>query len=263
MTAFTPLDAAHEAMEFADAADAARLRFYATLADTELCVLLEREVEGATLSPQVFPLGEGPVVLAFDSEDRLAAFAEGPAPYAALPGRVLAGLLAGQGLGLGLNLGVAPSSMLLPPDAVAWLAGMVEAAPEEVDGRPDEIGPPDGLPEAVRAALLATLARARGIAAAAWLASVRYGDGREGFLLAFTGAEPGSEEALAHAAGGAVGFSDAAPLSLDVTFLAVDDPAVARLARVAERIDLSPPAPEPAPVQRAPGSDPDRPPILR
>ena len=262
MTAFTPLDAAHAAMEAAEA-DAARLRFYGLLADTELCVLLEREAEGETLSPQVFPLAEGPVVLAFDSEDRLAAFAEGPAPYAALPGRVLAGLLAGQGLGLGLNLGVAPSSTLLAPDAVAWLAGMVEAAPEELAARPDEIGPPDGLPDAVRAALLAALARARGIASAAWLAGVRYGDGRAGFLLAFIGTRPGAQEALARAAGGAVGFADAAPLSLDVTFLAEDDPAVARLARVAERIDLSPPAPAAAPVPRAPGSDPDRPPILR
>ena len=92
----TVLDAAHAAME--TGGDAARLRFYERLADAELFLLLEREAAGDRIAPHVFPLDDGPVVLAFDTEERLAAFSDGAA-YAALTGRSLAGLLMGQGLG--------------------------------------------------------------------------------------------------------------------------------------------------------------------
>ena len=42
MTEETPLDAAHAAMEAAPEDDAARLRFYERLADSELFLLLRR-----------------------------------------------------------------------------------------------------------------------------------------------------------------------------------------------------------------------------
>ena len=109
----TPLDRAHAAME-ADPGEAAmRLAFYDCLAGAEVFLLLQAEAEGDRITPEVFDLETGPVVLAFDREERLAAFLGRPAPYAALSGRRLAGMLAGQGLGLGLNLDVAPSAMLL------------------------------------------------------------------------------------------------------------------------------------------------------
>ena len=131
MTDPTALDTAHAAMSAAPEDDAARLRFYARLAEAELFVLLEREAEGEVLSPRLFDLADGPVVLVFDREERLAAFTGAPAPYAALPGRVVARMLGGQGIGLGLNLEVAPSALLLPPAAVDWLAGMLGQVPEE------------------------------------------------------------------------------------------------------------------------------------
>ena len=74
-------------------------------------------VEGNDIVPRIFPVEGERFVLAFDREARLAAFAEGPAPYAALPGRVVAGLLAAEGLGLGLNLDVAPTVVRVAPDA--------------------------------------------------------------------------------------------------------------------------------------------------
>ena len=89
----TPLDLAYEAMAAApDGDDAPRLRFYERLADGEMILLLEKEAEGETLAPRVFDLEDGPVVLVFDTEERLGAFTGMPAPYAALPGRVIAGL---------------------------------------------------------------------------------------------------------------------------------------------------------------------------
>ncbi|WP_408607872.1 SseB family protein [Acidimangrovimonas sediminis] len=246
---------------------ALRLAFYARLADGELFVLLEEgagEEGGAdNLSPRVFPLEDGPVVLAFDAEERLAEFTGAPAPYVALPGRVVVAQLAGQGVGLGVNLGVAPSSTLLPPEALDWLVETLGDAPEATEAKPVAFHAPRGLPEGLLKALDQALARAGGLAQTAYLAHVAYDDGAEGHWLAILGALDGAEEALARAVAEALRFSGAEEGTLDIVFLAPDAPVVGRLARVALRFDL--PEPE-APKQRtlqAPGSDPSKPPILR
>lgn len=257
----TPLDAAYAAMA-ADEDD--RLPFYERLADGELFVLLEREAEGGEdIRPRVFPLEDGPVVLVFDLEERLAEFAGGVAPYAALPGRVIARQLHGQGIGLGINLGVAASAMVLPPEAVDWLAGMLDAGPEEVEAVPESFHAPKGLPDRLVTGLDAKLARAGGLAGAALLAGVTYRGGRRGHMLAFVDAVAGAEDALARAAAEALAFSGIEAGEMDVAFVSVGDAVTAAMARVALRFDL--PAPliaEPA-APAAPGSDPSRPPRLR
>lgn len=265
MSAGTALDRAHAAMQAAPEDAAARLRFYGRLADGEMFLLLEpgSETTGA-LDPQVFGLDEGRFVMAFDREDRLAEFAGGPAPYAALPGRVVAAHLAGQGIGIGLNLGVAPSAHLLPAEAVDWLARTVAARPEAGAERPEAFAAPGALPEALLTALDTKLALCAGLAVAALLAEARYAGGRRGHLLAILGAAPGAHEALAGAISEALVFSGIEAGQLDVTFLAADDAAAKKMAKVALRIDLPGPAtgsPRPAPAP--PGSDPDRPPKLR
>lgn len=261
----TPLDAAYHAMTAAaEGDDAPRLRFYERLADGELVLLLDAEPEGDNLTPRVFDLQDGPVVLVFDSEDRLGAFTGIPAPYAALPGRVIARLLAGQGIGLGINLGVAPSSMLLPPFAVDWLAETLDHAPEETEALPEAFDPPGGLPQALIEGLDAKLARAGGLAAQALLAGVRYRDGRRGHLLAFIDAVEGARDALARAAAEALTFSGIEAGEMDVAFLESAGPAAQAMARVALRFDLPQPvAAEPPAPQAPPGMDPDRPPRLR
>src|SRR5690606_24860300 len=102
------------------------------------------------------------LALSFDSEARLASFADAPAPYAALPGRALVQMLAGQGIGLGLNLGVAPSSFLMDAQAVDWLAETLATAPEPMRARPVGLAPPT-LPPEVIAALARKLALAAGL----------------------------------------------------------------------------------------------------
>lgn len=259
----TPLDAAHAAMEAAPEDDAARLRFYERLSDGELFLLLEEESDGETLTPRVFELEAGPMVLAFDLEERLAEFSGGISAYAALPGRVIAAKLAGQGIGLGVNLGVAPSSMLLPPEALDWLADTLANDPAEAEARPEEFLPPGGLPETLLTALDAKLARAGGLARAAFLCGVRYEGGRRGHVLAFVGAVEAAEGALARAVAEALTFSGVEAGELDVTFLPEGGAAERMMSRVALRFDLPEPArPEPR-APAAPGSDPDRPPILR
>jgi hypothetical protein len=257
----TLLDAAHAAVSADPGNEALRLRFFERLADGEMVLLLEREAVGESLEPKVFELEDGPVVLVFDREERLASFTGGIAPYAALPGRVIAGLLKGQGIGMGVNLGVAPSSMLLPPEAMDWLAETLSGSPEEVEALPVEFLPPS-VPETVVLALDAKLARAGGLAAVALLAGVVYADGRRGHLLAVIDAAEGAEGALARAMNEALVFSGIEAGVLDVVFLASGSPAAVAIARVGLRFDLpQPEVQELAPA--APGMDPSRPPKLR
>lgn len=256
----TLLDAAHAAVSADPDNEALRLRFFERLADGEMVVLLEREAVGGSLEPKVFELEDGPVVLVFDREERLASFTGGIAPYAALPGRVIAGLLKGQGIGLGVNLGVAPSSMLLPAEAMDWLAETLDEAPEELEAVPEAFVAP-AVQEAVVAALDAKLAKAGGLALAAVLAGVVYRGGRRGHVLAFLDAAEGSEAALARAMGEALVFSGVEAGELDVVFLRMGEVAAEAVLRAGLRFDL--PAPEAPAARVAPGMDPSRPPKLR
>ncbi|WP_347310837.1 SseB family protein [Defluviimonas sp. SAOS-178_SWC] len=261
----TDLDTAHAAMTAAPEDGAARLRFYERLADAELFLMLSGEPVGDDVSPAVFDLEDGRFVLAFDSEERLAAFAEGPVPYAALPGRVIARTLVGERVGLGLNLGVAPSAFLMPAEALAWLAGTLDHAPDAAEARPVAYGAPSGVPDALLRALDGKLARLAGLAARAHLVAVTYDGGAQGHLLAFEGAQAGAEAALAKAVSEALVFSGIEAGAVDVTFLAAGDPALAALARHALTFDLPEPVRETAQVvaPAAPGMDPARPPKLR
>ncbi len=256
----TPIDLRHAAM-MADAADAgARLAFYERLADGELFLLLDAEPEGDTVEPRLLVSEGARYVLAFDREARLSAFAGAVTPQATLSGRALAAMLAGQGLGIALNPEVAPSAMLIPAEAVDWLAATLSGIPEVASGRAVEVFAPGGVPEALLRGLDAKLAAMRGMAEAAWLVGVRYEDGRRGHLLAFVGAVPQAEEALAVAVREALVFSGVEAGALDVTFVAPDAAVVGRMARVGMRFDL--------PItgrsaSTAPGMDPEMPPKLR
>lgn len=257
----TRLDEAHAAMMASPEDDAARLRFYAALADSELFLLLAGEPEGDRVAPEIFDIADGRFALVFDSEDRLSEFTGRVVPYAGLPGRGLAGMLAGQGIGLALNLQVAPSEMLIPAEAVDWLVATLDHAPVEAEARIEEVTAPVGLPDAVTDGLRQKLALVAGMAAYAYLAAARYQGGGSGHVLAFVGARDGAEQALAHAAGEALRFSGIEAGQMDVLFVQPGDVAEQRLAQVGVRFDIPQPQARPAPV--APGSDPEKPPRLR
>lgn len=263
MTERTPLDDAHSAMERSAGDDTARLRFYERLADSELFLLLTEEAKGDALSPEVFELADGSFVLAFDREARLSAFVGRPAPYAAISGRVLCTMLSKQGIGLGVNLEVAPSSIMIPPEAVAWLTTTLGHAPKEVEARMDAFEPPVGLPENILTALDTKLATARGLARSAYLVAVAYEGGGRGHLLGFIDAVPQAEGALARAVSEALTFSGVEAAALDVGFFKAADETAGRLARVGLRFDLPAVTQEDQGTPRRPGSDPNAPPILR
>ena len=234
--------------------DEARSRaLYATFAGTELCLLLAAEAEGDSISPKVFPLETGPVVLAFDSEERLTGCA-GAAPYAALSGRALADLLVPQGLGLALNLGT-QGEYVLAPDVLGWIAEQKVAA-EPNAAQPVALGAPRGFPEALLAEVDARLAAAQGLAAQAVLAEAVYRDSATRPFIGFIGAEPGAEPALSTLVGEVLAMAGMDPAGCDIGFLPDTGPATDRLRDAGLVIDLPVP-----PTPRAP--DPSKPPRLR
>ena len=258
----TELDRALAAMQADPADEALRLRFYARLADTELVLLLDREAAQGEISPRIFPLDEGPVALAFEGEDRLAEMAGAEAAYAALPGRIIAAGLKGQGVGLGLNLGAEAPSLILPPAALDWLADRLTVAPEATAERPEQFLP-STLTEAALAELGQRLAPAAGALTGSLLVRVRYHSGRTAHLVILPAAPPEVEAALARAVAEAAAFCDPEGEALDAAFLAADDPLRAAIAAQAVTFAATPlPEPAPDPAPKGPGMDPARPPRL-
>ena len=261
MTDQTPIDAAHAAMAKAEDDPHARLRFYERVAESELFLLLSGEASREQIEPAIFDLPEGRFVLAFDREERLAEFAGDIAPYASLSGRLLVEMLSPENLGLGLNLDVAPSAILIPGTGIAWLAETLAEQPQEIATEIEEVARPIGLPEALIQALDGKLALSAGMASMAYLVALKYRGGGSGHLLAFIDAEPAAEAALTQAVNEALVFSGLEAGALDVGFFAASDEMSARLARVGLRFDLPEARTSLHPV--APGSDPDKPPKLR
>lgn len=263
----TRLDAGHAAMTAAPEDEGVRLAYYAALADAMLYLMLEEEAVAGDIRPVVVEMEEGAVVLAYDSEDRLGAATETPMPYAELPGRVIAAQLAGQGVALGINLGVGEAEFLVAPEALVWLSQTLAHGPQDVTARPVGFAAPKGLPVALMQALEGKLSRAGGLAEVGLLAAVTYEGGRQGHMLAFVNAAPGAEAALTRAASEALTFSGVEAGEMDVTFLASDSPAVARMARVARAFELPQAAASVPSAPSAPGSspgmDPSKPPKLR
>ncbi len=258
----TPIDRAHLATEAAPHDDAARLHLYAALADSELFLLTIAEASSDTVTPQVYDLADGRFVMAFDSEERLATFSDLPSPYAALPGRVVVRMLAGQGVGIGLNLGVARSSVLLPSDAIDWFAATLARAPDAITVNARRITAPGPVSTALMNSVTHAL---RAFAGLAVFADVTGADGRAVLTLALIGGPTDAEEALAQAISEAVAFSGIADQALDLAFVGVRDSRAARLLQVGLALDIPKPGPQPEPAARpaAPGTDRPRPPRLR
>jgi hypothetical protein len=265
----TRLDKTHAAMQADLSDDTARMHFYQALADAELFLLLAHDGGDEQIAPELLEMDGDRYALVFDGDERLSRFTEEhlpgtAAPYAALPGRAVAQMLRGQKIGLGLNLGVAPSSILIPAEALDWLASTLDELPEEIERPIVGISAPVCLPEGIHPALAAKLAPAGGVAAAAALATARYGDGSTGLIVGFTAPLPGTEQALAHAVQEALVFSGIADLTLEVGFFAPNSAEAKSLAASGLAIPLPPPDMIEAPAARpAPGSNPDTPPKLR
>ena len=258
----TPLDIAHAAMEGAPDDASLRLGFYERLADAELFLMLEEEAKDNSARPLVFKTSDGPVALVFDREERLAEFVDTPTPFVALSGRRIAKILAGEGIGLGLNLGVASSSMLMPAATVDWLQEVLGTKSIETNATPNELSTPKGLPEALISALDTKLANMSGVAAAAYLVGATYTDGQKSHMLAMVDVPTSARDGVAEAISEALVFSGIEAGQLDVTFLELDDTNIAGFAKVGLKFEIPELILPAAPKPLAPGMDPKSPPKL-
>lgn len=254
----TPIDSAFQRLAADPDDPGVSLQFHERVLDAELLVPLAAETGGVDdLMPQVYDVADGRFVLAFDRDERMAAFLEAPVPFAALTGRQLAGLLAGKGAGIVLNPG-APSETLLPAATVGWLASMVAGAPLTVKASLHDIGPPETPPAALVDALGPKLAAMAEVIGDAHLVSARH-DGKEArYLLVLSDVSEAAHPGVAAAIAEAVRFSTTGS-GLDVAFVASGSPAGRAAARAGLLLDL------PRPRRReiaGPGMDPDRPPKL-
>lgn len=259
----TPLDQAHTEMEANSKNEALRMAFFERLIDSQIFLLLEEEPEGDKITPMVFPLEDHSVVLAFDTEERLTSFTEKITPYAALSGRAVVAVLEGQALGLGVNLGVAPSSILIPPLAVDWLRSLTGAMAEKTTEKPQEFLSPGDMGEEVVLALTNKMKQVAGLAKEAFLLMVHYEGGRKGNLLAVIDVEPVAQAALAQAVAEAMSFSGT-DVEIDVGFFQSSDPVCLDLKE--HGVNIAVPElkeTEEVIISVAPGSDPEKPPILR
>lgn len=222
-----------------------RARMLSRLADTELAVALAAEPAGDRAELRIFPLDGGPVALACDTEDRLAGFFGQATAYAAMPGRVLAGLLKTGGTGLLVNPGQA-SEMLLDAAMLDWLTVALDAAPEPGEARLRLFAPRPEAVEALAQPLAERLGDMRGLIAGAALAGTA-----DGHVVLIAGADPSRQPAIAKALAESLAFLPALSGGVDVSF--TDAP----LPPAVLRFDLSIAAPAEVPPR------PKRPPILR
>lgn len=260
----TRLDQTHQAMQADLEDEPARLGFYGALADAEVFMLLEEEAGPDSIKPEILDLEGDRFALVFDSEARLADFTKEPAPYAALPGRAVAAMLSGQKIGLGLNLGVAPSSILIPFEAMDWLMNTLAKTPAQDQMRVSAILPVDAATGALLPALTDKLHFAGGLVSAVYLARFEKVEGVASAVLGVLDAPGDSHDALARAAQEALIFTGIEDQPLDVVFWQSGSKEAALLCEIGVEITL--PAPKPATEMRsveAPGSDPNKPPNLR
>lgn len=259
----TPLDTAQAAMDAAPNDTTKRLAFYERVADSELFLVLETEPIADKIQPALFPVEDEEYALVFDNESRLAEFTQNPTPFLAMAGRQITAMLAGQNIGIGLNLAVAPSSMLLPASAVQWLHDTLGSSPEASEAIPIAIFPPGQLPETLITALDTKLATMEGLAKFAYLAEIEYERRPRSHVLAFIDAIPDAEPAIASAVSEALKFSGIEAGSLDVIFLSATNKMSSLLSKKGLRFDLPTRTNFETVKMEAPGSNPNKPPILR
>lgn len=256
--------------------DAAAGRAVDALLSSQLFLLLDAahlhedaHANPGRLRPKTLPLEAGETALAFDTEERLAAFAGGEAAYAEVSGRLLAGMLAGEGVHLAVNPGVAPSELFHEAAALRWMAEVSATRTEAQDAAPGAVGPPSAASEALAAALDAKLAALAAGLAEAWLVQA---DGPRLILALRERGTWGEDEAAErHRAALAKALGETARLAapegppLEAAFPAPAEAAAwAAIRRVGLGFDLPAPAAPSGPQARpAPGSDPARPPKLR
>ena len=210
---------------------AASPRFFDELMATLLYMPVHEEPEetesgGQSISPIIFEVEDEETILVFDSEERVADWATEPVNYVGLPGATIFEMFDGREQ-VGLNLGVAPSSLIITRENVAWLHDRAVEATEAEEipaGANLRVEPPADAPREAVAALTSRLAgfRAEVQEATLFRLFVEGEGGRESSRLVLAlsptpiGAHRAEEVAAALAKTARAAFSIAEPLEVTI-----------------------------------------------
>ncbi|MEM7270982.1 MAG: SseB family protein [Pseudomonadota bacterium] len=253
----TPLDLAWIAAEAAHAGDAGMARYYDIFAATEFHLLIDAETLGSGApQPQLFPVEGVDTALIFDTETRLAAFAEGGA-HLTLTGRAVVGMFAGAGVQLGVNLGDAPSATILPAEAVDWAASALRQPIEAADAETASLTIPRGVMPDMLMALDQKLAAMGAAVAEGWLCGL----GR-GLILCLVLRTPRAEQQVVAAMAETARFHGGDKAAFDIAVLSPSDPKLEAARRVGLGFQPADPADAIKIERAAPGMDPSKPPKL-
>ena len=238
--------------------DTAGLRFYEAFCDTNLSVLVN-----ADLSMQVFETSQGKIILAFDTEERVAEFVDQPTEFIKMPGRELVTQLRGTDTGIGLNLNVAPTSQILTPEILAWISELLSVDSTLLVDQVAGFSADCQLSAEDRTALTDRLANFAGRVEAAYLCGVTYTDGAMADALFIVDCDPTIEADLFTAMIETQKFAKEDVADLAIKFISSSSPALLEIRRHGDELHLPKPIVTPAFQPTAPGMDPDKPPKLR
>jgi len=227
--------------------DGALRRYYQAILASDLLLPTDAS-EGEAITPHLVDLDGKNHALAFDTETRLAAFFEDGCERAELSGAALLGMLSGAGLGLALNPGMENGQFFLGPDEVAMLAGAGGKPGEKVIefNRLEDVSPD------VLAQILDAVATLAGRAESAVLASTQTG----GLVVVVIETDQGIAPNLARL----LSLIDTDE-PLELVLMNREEFTRSGLAEVG--LSLEVPQIEAAKPIGAPGSDPEKPPILK
>jgi len=234
----TKLDELKELADGSDHGDKSRFFFYEALVDTELFLLLEKEIESGVACPKLIETSEDKYALVFDTISRLADFTGNSSPYLALTGRMVLPMLKEQKLGLGLNLNLAvPSEILLSSRDIDWLQNIVEQAPERLDDKITAFSKPS-IPFVVRDSLQKKLRYLSDFVTEAWTAEAIYLSGHKSQVIVFVDVNPLMHAALAKAVNEVLTFIPHDDKLIDVIFLKVDSAYLKKIRKVGASVNF-------------------------
>jgi hypothetical protein len=228
----TKLDELKELADGTDNDDKSIFSFYEALLDTELYLLLEKEIEGGIACPNLIETPEDKYALVFDTISRLVDFTGNSSPYLALTGRMVLPMLREQKLGLGLNLNLAVSSeILLSSNDIDWLQNVIEQSPTRLSDKITKFSKPS-IPFVVRKSLNNKLSYLSKFVPEAWIAEVIYKSGYNSQLIVFVGINQKMHAVIAKAVNEVVNFTLYDKKPIDVIFLNVGSPNLKKIRKI-------------------------------
>jgi len=237
-----------------------RVAFLGAFLRAEVHLALDGEGEGDNVTPILRDVDGQAAVVVFDGLEDFANFAGGQADQATLSGRVLVEMLAGQNLGCVINPDGRTWSYVLDAATLDWMAEHLVFQPEMATPSLDALEPASLADLNVVEALDATLPACRDRADHAILAQTQ-NEGASQLVLFFIDAVPDAEGALSQIVQDMVTFAGVDMPATSVAFAQSGTVLHDRLGKIGLRLDI-PQSPQ-AQTLTAPGSDPEKPPILR